>query len=143
MTLPPTSPVDLEEAVTLAARHLGLSRAELLEALGPRVVNEMIALASAGVESGRISLAATEEGIALIVWYLHPRQRFQGASLEGQPSLATDMEVLASLEDLAANHGIALVDLILFLREAAETRSADALTVLRLIDRIETRRRTE
>ena len=132
----------LEEAIAIAAEHLGITRAGFLEALGPRVLDQMIAAAAAGVESGRISTDAAKEGIALAVGYLHPRHYPSESAAGGRPVPETSAEFLAALEVLAAEHGVALEDLIHFLREAAEMRIADALTVLRLLDRVEDLKRS-
>lgn len=128
----------VEEAIALGAKHLSLSRAEFLEALGPRVVDQMIAAAATGVASGRLSIAAAEEAVALIVSYLNPPpRRFSRPAPDDRPTPHLPGELLDELERLVAEYGVPLAELVLFLRESAEMRIAEALTVLRLLDQVE------
>lgn len=127
-------PAVLDEIVGRMADELGITRAALVDALALRISEQRIARIIAGMPSSNLSPAAAVGTAACIIAYLG---YLSGPAPEGGPALLTSAEFAAELERLAAGYGVARADLVRFIREAAEMRIADALTILRLMDTTE------
>lgn len=127
-------PAVLDETVGRMAEELGITRAALADALALWLSEQRIARIAAAMPSPRVSSAAAVGVVAFIIGYLG---YLSGPSPDGGPAPLSSAEFSAALEDLAVEHGVERADLIRFVREAAELRIADALTILRLMDAIE------
>ena len=116
------------------ADDLGVTRAALVDTLAIWISEQRIARIAAGMPSPRVSSAAAVGAVASIIGYLG---YLSGPSPDGGPGPLSSAEFSAALDDLAVEHGVGRADLVRFIREAAEMRIADSLTILRLMDAIE------
>jgi hypothetical protein len=130
----PVDPALLGEAVGRMADDLGITRTELVDALTLWISEQRMVRIAAGMPSPCIPSAAAVGVVAYIIGYLG---YLSGPSPAGGPTPLSSAEFSAALEDLAAGHGVDQADLVRFVREAAERRIADTITILRLMDAIE------